>query len=79
MKVILPQILCPNTPNATSIVDETSCSATQQSPEPVEELYCICRNVEEGLMIGCDGNNCPCYMFRKGNGTVQIVANHQRN
>ena len=63
VKVILPQILCPN---ATSIVDETSCSSTQQSSDQVEQLYCICRNVEEGLMIGCDNNDCPYECFHVG-------------
>ena len=53
VKVIHPQTLCPN---STSIVDETSCSSTQQSSE---QLYYICRNVEEGLMIGCVNNDCP--------------------
>ena len=41
--------------NATSIVDETSCSSTQQLSGQVEELYC---NVEDELMIGYD-DNCP--------------------
>ena len=63
VKVILPQILCPN---ATSIDDETSCSSTQQSSKQVEQLYCICRNVEEGLMIGCDNNDCPYKWFHVG-------------
>ena len=62
VKVILLQILCPN---ATSIVDETSCSSTQQSSEQVEQLYCICCNVEEWLMIGCD-NDCPYECFQVG-------------
>ena len=55
-------ILCSN---ATSIVDESSCSSTQQSSEQVEQLYCICRNVEEGLMVGCD-NDCPYECFHIG-------------
>ena len=52
--------------NATSIVDDTSCSSTQQSSEQVEQLYCICRNVEEGLMVGCDNNDCPYECFHVG-------------
>ena len=40
-------------------------SFTQQSSEQVEQLYCICRNVEEGLMIGCD-NDCPYECFPVG-------------
>ena len=52
--------------NATSIVDDTSCSSTQQSSEQVEQLYCICHNVEEGLMIGFDNNDCPYECFHVG-------------
>ena len=32
----------------------------------LEELYCIYRNVEEGLMIGCDNKDCPYEWFHVG-------------
>ena len=69
VNVTLPQILCPN---AISIVDETSCSSTQQSSEQVEQLYCICRNAEEGLMIGCD-NDCPYVMVS----SIKLIKAYQ--
>ncbi|RIB08002.1 hypothetical protein C2G38_1983455 [Gigaspora rosea] len=30
-----------------------------QAVDPNEPVYCICRQVSFGEMIGCDGENCP--------------------
>jgi inhibitor of growth protein 3 len=35
----------------------------EPSPEVDEQIYCFCRQVSYGEMIGCDGENCPTEWF----------------
>ncbi len=47
-------------PNATSITDQLIYGSTADLQEPV---YCICRQVSYGDMIGCDNSGCPVEWF----------------
>ncbi|RIA84930.1 hypothetical protein C1645_394126 [Glomus cerebriforme] len=42
-----------------SLVPEGSTFLSNYIPDPNEPVYCICRQVSYGEMIGCDGENCP--------------------